>query len=91
MLDKESPFHISELFFSKTDKRGVIKSGNNVFVRVSEFDEVDLLEKPHNIIRHPDMPRTVFKLLWDTIQGGNPIGAYVKNKSKSGAYYTKSV
>lgn len=61
---QESRFEL-ESFFSTTDQRGVIRSGNDVFVRVSGYDLPDLLGQPHNIIRHPDMPRVVFKLLWD--------------------------
>ena len=80
-------FEDHELFFSITDKKGVIKSFNQVFVRVSEFKESELINKPHNIIRHPDMPKVVFKVLWDFIQDGRSIAAIVKNKSKSGKYY----
>jgi hypothetical protein len=49
--------------------------------------ETDLLGAPHNIIRHPDMPKGVFKLLWNTIQSNQEIFAYVKNMSATGAYY----
>lgn len=86
-LNSESPFELNELFFSITDRKGIIKACNDVFVRVSEFVPEDLLEKPHNIIRHPDMPRCVFKLLWDYILEGKIMGAYVKNMSKTGLYY----
>ena len=54
---------------------------------ISEYVESELLGQPHNIIRHPDMPRSVFKYLWDTIGGGREIFAYVKNMTKSGGYY----
>lgn len=83
----EAKFNIDELFFSKTDSRGIIESGNSVFLRVSEYSEEELLHKPHNIIRHPDMPRAIFKLLWDFLKSGKPIVAYVKNRSKSGRFY----
>lgn len=85
--EHESPFGFDELFFSRTDSRGKITSGNTVFQRVSQFEWDELLEKPHNIIRHPDMPRAVFWLLWDRIRKGLPVGAYVKNRSKDGRYY----
>jgi len=87
LIDQEVGFDIAELFFSRTDKRGKILSGNNVFQRVSGFSWSELLGKPHNIIRHPHVPRAVFWLLWDQIRKGNPIGAYVKNKAKDGRYY----
>ncbi|MEZ5079607.1 MAG: PAS domain-containing protein [Thermoleophilia bacterium] len=85
--DQISPFAIDELFFSRTDQKGIIRSGNDVFVRVSRWDEADLVGAPHNVIRHPDMPRAVFRLLWDTLGAGQPIAAYVKNMARDGAYY----
>jgi len=85
--EQEAEFGIDELFFSRTDSRGKIKSGNTVFQRVSQFEWSELFDKPHNIIRHQDMPRGVFWLLWDQIRKGHPIGAYVKNRSKQGRYY----
>jgi len=86
-LDQESTFEFHELFFSRTNTKGIILAGNSVFRRVSEYDWSDLIHRPHNTIRHEDMPRAVFYLLWKTILSGSPIGAYVKNKSKNGAYY----
>lgn len=86
-VNEESPFGFEELFFSRTDERGIILSGNHVFQRVSAYGWSEILRKPHNIIRHPDMPKAVFWLLWDTIKKGRPIGAYVKNKAKDGRYY----
>jgi len=83
----EADFGFEELFFSRTDSHGNITSGNTVFQRVSKYDWCELLEKPHNVIRHPDMPRGVFWLLWDRISKGLPTGAYVKNKSRDGRYY----
>ncbi len=83
----ERPFELAELFFSTTDPRGMIRSGNAVFARVSGYPESELIGQPHNIIRHPDMPRAVFQLLWDYIEAGRTIAAYVKNLAKDGAYY----
>jgi PAS domain S-box-containing protein len=87
VLEREVPFQFGELFFSRTDERGRILSGNGVFQRISHYSWDELINKPHNIIRHPDMPRAVFWLLWDTIKRGEPLGAYVKNKAKDGRYY----
>jgi aerotaxis receptor len=86
-IDQEVPFSFEELFFSRTDAGGVILSGNSVFQRISMFSWGELIKKPHNVIRHPDMPRAVFWLLWQTIEKGEPIGAYVKNRAKNGQYY----
>ncbi|WP_200763789.1 PAS domain-containing methyl-accepting chemotaxis protein [Nitrosophilus alvini] len=83
----ESKFEIDELFFSTTDKKGIILSGNDVFIKVSKFPKDELFGKPHNIIRHPDMPRAVFKAVWDTIKDGKPFVGYVKNMAKDGSYY----
>lgn len=87
LQELESKFEINELFFSITDQRGRIESGNDIFIRVSEYSESELVNKPHNIIRHPDMPRVVFKYFWDELLDGRPIAAYVKNRSKTGKYY----
>lgn len=87
LTDQESPFTIDEVFVSRTDKRGVITAGNEVFARVSGYSYDELVGSPHNIIRHPEMPKAVFKLLWDTIKTGKEIAAYVKNKAADGRYY----
>jgi PAS domain S-box-containing protein len=87
VLEKEVPFQFGELFFSRTDAKGRILSGNSVFQKISQYSWDELINKPHNIIRHPDIPRAVFWLLWDTIKRGEPIGAYVKNRAKDGRFY----
>ncbi|MEW2911220.1 PAS domain-containing protein [Leisingera sp. JC11] len=84
---RESPFALDEVFFSRTDPRGVIQAGNAVFSRVAKYPLEQLLGAPHKIIRHPDMPRAVFQLLWDTIKAGDTVGAYVKNRASDGSYY----
>lgn len=86
-IDEERQFDHSEIFFSTTDEKGIIRAGNRVFTRISAYSRAELLGSPHNIIRHPAMPRSVFKLLWDTIDAGLPIAAYVKNRAKDGRYY----
>ena len=83
----EAPFKLNEVFFSRTDKRGVIEAGNYIFRRVADYDWPELIGAPHKVIRHPDMPRGVFKLFWDTIKADKTIGAYVKNLAKDGLYY----
>jgi hypothetical protein len=87
MQESESFYSVEELFVSRTNKKGIIQTGNNVFVRVSEYDRNDLIGKPHNIIRHPNMPRCVFKLVWTEIALDKIFVGYVKNKSKNGKYY----
>lgn len=86
-INKEVPFKFEELFFSTTDKRGVIQFGNRIFINISGYPEDTILGAPHNIIRHPDMPKSVFKLFWETLQANRPIGAYVKNLASDGSFY----
>lgn len=83
----EAPFYPGEVFYSRTDKRGIIQSGNYVFRRVADYEWSDLIGSPHKIIRHPDMPKGVFSLFWEKIQNGEVVGAYVKNLAKDGLYY----
>ena len=84
---RESPMGEEELIVSKTDPKGRITYANDVFVRVSHFTLEELIGAPHSIVRHPDMPRSVFKLLWDTIEAKQEIFAYVLNMAKNGDYY----
>lgn len=83
----EVPFCEPDLIVSKTDLKGRLTYVNQVFCRIAGYTEAELLGQPHSIIRHPDMPRAVFKLLWDTLSAGREIFAYVKNMAKSGDYY----
>jgi PAS domain S-box-containing protein len=85
--DVEVFFDKHDIIVSKTDLKGKITYANRTFCEVAGYDESELLGQPHNIIRHPDMPRAVFKLLWDVILDGREVFAYVKNLAKSGAYY----
>jgi PAS domain S-box-containing protein len=83
----ERTFGENELIVSKTDPRGVITYANDVFLRVSALPEAEAVGSPHNLIRHPDMPRAVFKLLWDTLEQRREIFAYVLNLAADGAHY----
>lgn len=83
----EAPFDVGEVFYSRTDQRGVILAGNYVFRRVADYDWDQLIGAPHKIIRHPDMPKGVFHILWAHILSGRSVGAYVKNRAADGLYY----
>ncbi|MEZ5963721.1 MAG: PAS domain-containing protein [Planctomycetota bacterium] len=83
----ERRFHEDEIIVSKTDTRGVITYANDVFIRVSGFAEHELIGAPHNLIRHPAMPRCVFKYLWDTIAARHEVFAYVVNMARNGDHY----
>ena len=80
-------FGRDEIIVSKTDPRGRITYANRVFLHIAGYEEREVLGQPHSIVRHPDMPRCVFKLLWDTIEAGREIFAYVKNMAKNGDHY----
>jgi PAS domain S-box-containing protein len=84
---KEIFFDESEIIVSKTDLTGKITYANHMFMKVSGYSEDELIGAPHSILRHPDMPRCVFKLLWDTISTGKEIFAYVNNMAKNGDNY----
>lgn len=80
-------FADDEIIVSKIDLKGRITYCNRIFMKIAGYTEQECLGQPHSIIRHPDMPRSVFKLLWDTIQIGEEIFAYVINRCKNGDYY----
>ena len=72
---------------SRTDKHGIIEFANDYFVEISGYRKEELIGQPHSLIRHPDMPRIVFKVMWERIQNGKDILALVKNLAKDGRYY----
>lgn len=80
-------FDKSTILVSKTDTKGVITYANKNFLDIVGFSEKDLIGKPHNIIRHPDMPKVIFKLLWSYLKENREIHAYVKNLVADGSYY----
>lgn len=86
-IDREMVMDRDEIIVSKTDLKGRITYGNTTFLKYAGFAESELIGVQHNIIRHPDMPRGVFKLFWDTLQQGEEIFAFVKNISSDGSYY----
>lgn len=85
--DIERVMRDDDFIVSKTDTKGIITYGNPIFIEFSGYSEDELIGTQHNIIRHPDMPRSAFKLVWDTIQSGKEMFAYVKNMSKDGGFY----
>jgi aerotaxis receptor len=87
MTTAERPFSIDELFVSTTDRKGHIRMTNHVFVRVSGYERDELIGRAHNVIRHPDMPRSVFRTFWQFLEAGTPVAAYIKNLAKDGAHY----
>ncbi|ADV46764.1 PAS domain-containing protein [Nitratifractor salsuginis] len=76
-----------DIIVTKGDAEGNITYANPIFVKLSGYTQGELLDKPHSIVRHPDMPKIIFKFLWDQIKAGKDVKAFVKNLSKDGAYY----
>ena len=84
---RERVFGEDEIIVSKTDVAGKITYANHVFLRVSGYTEADCLGAPHSMIRHPDMPRAVFKYAWDRLLAGHEVFAYVNNLACTGDNY----
>ena len=83
----ECPFDQEELIVSKTDLKGNITYANDVFVRLSKYPRDEVIGAPHSLIRHPAMPRCMFKMLWDAIQSKKEMFAYVVNMARDGDHY----
>lgn len=86
-IDKEVVWDKSETILSKTDRYGIIEYANEAFINVSGYEDFELIGQPHSVIRHPDMPKAIFKVLWDNLLAGNNFHAVAKNLAKSGRYY----
>jgi len=85
--NKEVVLKEEDFIVSKTDLKSKILYGNKIFIQMSGYNEEELLGKPHNILRHPDMPRCAFKILYDHIQNGKEWFGFVKNLRKDGGFY----
>lgn len=83
----ERHFDAGDIIVSKTDLKGRITYANQVFLNIAGYSEAEVVGQPHRIIRHPDMPRAIFKLLWDAVIDGREVFAYVKNMTKCGDHY----
>ena len=86
-MSKEIVLDDSAFLVSETDERGIIIFANDDFCKIAEYDVDELIGKPHNIVRHKDMPKAAFKDLWDCVKQGKVWTGYVKNATKSGNYY----
>ncbi len=80
-------FGDDDIIVSKTDLKGRLTYANRIFLNIADYSEKEVLGQQHSIIRHPDMPRCIFKMLWDAIQNGTEIFAYVINRCKNGDHY----
>ena len=86
-MSKETILDKNAFLVSETDAKGIIRFANEDFCKVAGYNLSELLGKPHNIVRHKDMPKAAFKSLWETVQKGNIWTGYVKNATKDGGYY----
>jgi len=83
----ERTFDEGRFLVSKTDSKGVIQYVNTLFLDISGYREEEVLGQPHNLVRHPEMPRGVFRLLWDRLNAGKEVFAYIVNLAADGAHY----
>ena len=86
-MEKEILMDKNTIIVSETNNKGIITFANDDFCKLSGFKLEELIGKPHNIVRHPDMPKAAFKELWDTVQKGKVWKGIVKNKTKNGEFY----
>jgi len=86
-INKERKLKEEDFIVSKTDPSGRITYTNRIFMQIAGYSEAELLGQQQNIIRHPDMPRGIFQLLWDTLKQGREFFGYVKNMSRDGSFY----
>ena len=87
LLNGEVILENKKYITSKTDLAGYITYVNDYFCEVADYRKEELIGKNHNIIRHQDMPKVVFKFMWDRLHKDEGIYAYVKNLAKDGSYY----
>ena len=76
-----------DMIVSKSDEAGNITYTNPIFMKISGYSQGELLDQPHSILRHPDMPKVIFKYLWDNLKAGKDVNAFVRNLCKDGGFY----
>ena len=86
-MNQETLLNDSSFLVSETDEKGNVIFANEEFCKFAEYSLEELIGKPHNIVRHKDMPRAAFQDLWDTVKSGEVWNGFVKNNTKSGGYY----
>ena len=86
-MSKEIQIHKNTMIVSETDEKGIIIYANDDFCNIAGYSKEELIGKPHNLVRHEDMPKVAFQDLWNTVQSGKVWNGIVKNKTKSGDFY----
>ncbi|CAL2082005.1 PAS domain-containing protein [Tenacibaculum sp. 190524A02b] len=87
IINEEVSWDTSKVIVSKTDLHGTILYANDTFTQASEYNAIELIGEPHNLIRHPDMPKVAFKILWESLKKGENFHAIIKNLTRTGRYY----
>ncbi len=87
VTEEELPFPDGKLIVSRTNLDGIITHANDAFVKISGYGREEVIGKPHCLLRHPDMPKSAYQDLWQTVKAGNKWHGYVKNLCKDGSYY----
>lgn len=87
MKEEELKLNTDSFLLSETDEKGIIRYANDEFCQFAEYSLEELIGQPHNIVRHPSMPKAAFTDLWETVQSGNPWKGFVKNKTRLGKFY----
>lgn len=85
--DVEQEVRSVDIIVSKGDREGNITYANQIFFKLSKYSQGELLDKPHSLLRHPDMPKIIFKLFWEMLESGKGVKAFVKNLAKDGSFY----
>ncbi|MDX4047462.1 PAS domain S-box protein [Aliarcobacter skirrowii] len=86
-LEKLLDIYDKNVIFSRTDLNGIITHASSAFCKISGYTKEELLGQPHNIVRHPDMPKSIFKKIWDSLKAERKITIEIKNLRKDGSYY----
>ena len=86
-VGQETVLDENSFLVSETDEKGIILFANNDFCKIAGYTLEELMGRPHNMVRHQDMPSKAFKSLWETVQSGNIWTGYVKNATKDGGFY----
>ncbi|WP_419764976.1 MAG: PAS domain-containing protein [Arcobacter sp.] len=86
-MSEEVKLSADTMIVSETDAKGIIQYANTDFCKIAGYSKEELIGKPHNFVRHQDMPKAAFADLWKTIKAGNIWNGIVKNKTKDGGYY----
>ena len=86
-MEKEIKLELDSFLLSETDEKGIIRYANDEFCKFAEYTLEELIGKPHNMVRHKDMPKSAFEDLWKTVKSGKAWKGFVKNKTKQGNFY----